>query len=75
MTAATPSERRWATVRIALGLLQMFGAVAAAMLLITTGMNAWSLGAAVTTCGLTTVSVLLFGSRAPGRSRRSMERQ
>jgi hypothetical protein len=55
--------KRWAVVRLLLGQAQMIGAVAAAYLLIQTGMNELSLGAVVFTCACTTVSVLLFGGR------------
>jgi hypothetical protein len=58
-------ERRWAYVRFALGTAQILGATAALVLLVQTGFNSWSLGAAVIACTLTTVSVLLFGSRRP----------
>ncbi len=63
----TSTERRWAVVRLALGQAQMIGALVSAYFLITTGVNEWSLGGAVLTCALTTVSVLLFGA---GRGRR-----
>ncbi len=63
----TPSERRWAFVRIALGLLQMGGAVVSAYLLLATGLNDWSASAVAFTCACTTVSVLLFRGRGgPG---------
>jgi hypothetical protein len=63
----TARERRWAVVRLALGQAQMIGAIVSGYLLLTTGINEWSLGGAVLTCTLTTVSVLLFGA---GRTRR-----
>ena len=62
--AATPG-RGWVLVRLTLGAAQMAGATTALLLLVQTGVNAWSLGAVVVTCALTTTSVLLFGSRRP----------
>jgi hypothetical protein len=53
----------WATVRFALGLTQMTGAVVSLYLLLQYGMNEVSLSAVVLTCLCTTVSVLLFGRR------------
>lgn len=63
--AAAPGsrERRWAFVRLALGTAQIVGATTTLLLLARTGVNAWSLGAAVVACTLTTISVLLFGGR------------
>jgi hypothetical protein len=61
----TSRERLWAVVRITLGQFQMAGAVVSAYLLLRTGLNELSLGAVVFTCLCTTVSVLLFGGRAP----------
>lgn len=63
MSAASPRERRRAAVRLALGLAQMMGATGAATLVLTTGMNPWSLTMVMGTCALTAVSVLLVGSR------------
>ncbi len=60
---ASAHTRRWAFVRLALGLGQMSGAVVSFYLLAQTGVNELSLAAAVATCLCTTVSVLLFGSR------------
>jgi hypothetical protein len=39
----------------------MMGAVFALSLLLQTGVNSWSIGAAVLTCLLTSISVFLFG--------------
>jgi hypothetical protein len=50
-------------LRLALGTAQIVGATSALLLLIQTGLNPWSLGAAVIACTLTTISVLLFGGR------------
>lgn len=60
---ARPDDRRWAVLRLALGTAQIVGATSALLLLIQTGLNPWSLGAAVIACTLTTISVLLFGGR------------
>jgi hypothetical protein len=62
--AAAPAERRRAVLRLALGLGQMGGAVASMWLLLDGGVSAWSLGAVVATCVLTTASVYLFGDRS-----------
>lgn len=59
----TSKEKAWAVVRMVLGLAQMMGAVVSFYLLAQTGMNAFSLGAVVVTCLLTTISVLLFRGR------------
>jgi hypothetical protein len=68
---ATPrTAGRGALVRLVLGNAQMLGAVISLLLLllllllIQAGLNEWSLGSAVGTCLLTTVSVLLFGRGA-----------
>ena len=55
--------RRWAVARLILGMLQIFGAVVSLVLLLQTGFNTVSVGSVVITGLLTTVSVLLFGSR------------
>lgn len=63
---AEPAQpRRWARIRLALGTAQMFCAALSAVLLVKTGVSRLALGAVVLTCALTTVSVLMFGSRAP----------
>ena len=59
-SAPSPRERIWASLRLALGLLQMMSATGAATLLVTAGMNAESLLMVLLTCVLTVVSVLLF---------------
>lgn len=58
-------SRRREILRLVLGLAQVLGASAAFLLLIQTGVNGLSLGFVVATCLLTTISVLLFGSRLP----------
>jgi predicted neutral ceramidase superfamily lipid hydrolase len=56
---------KWGIVRMCLGLAQMAAATVAAVLLVETGISKSSLLAVVIACALTTVSVLLFGSRRP----------
>jgi NADH:ubiquinone oxidoreductase subunit 4 (subunit M) len=53
-----------AFVRMALGILQMIGAVSSAGLLFHSGVNALSLTFVVMTSLLTAVSVVFFGSRS-----------
>ena len=60
-------ERRWAIIRVVLGLLQIFGASLSVVLLLTTGVSPVALTAVALTCLGTTVSVLLFGSHSPRR--------
>lgn len=57
-----PQSRLWAVVRFALGMAQMAGATVAVVLLVSTGVTAASLFAAIVTCVFTSVSVLLFGA-------------
>lgn len=57
---------RWAVVRLVLGLLQMFGAVFAATLIVQTGLNSLSLGIALATGLLTLLSISLFGGGMSG---------
>jgi hypothetical protein len=59
------SERRWALVRLTLGVLQMTGAALALGLLAAGGVTQASLTVVVLTGLMTTISVLLFGRRAP----------
>jgi hypothetical protein len=64
-TATKPArvDRRAAILRLALGVAQMSAAAFALGLLASDGFTARALAAAVIACTLTTVSVLLFGSR------------
>jgi hypothetical protein len=55
--------RYWSLFRLALGSAQIVGAVTSFVLLAQVGVTPLSLGVAVATCVLTTVSVLLFGDR------------
>ena len=65
------AERRgWTLLRLALGMGQMGCAATSGVLLLATGISRVALGAVVLTCALTTLSVVLFGSRAP-RGRKS----
>ena len=59
------SERRWAIVRLTLGILQMTGAALALGLLAAGGVTRASLTVVVLTGLMTTISVLLFARRAP----------
>lgn len=56
-------ERSWAIVRTVLGFAQMAGAAFSLTVLVTTGFNTLSLVSVAVTGLLTTVSILLFGSR------------
>lgn len=55
--------RHWAWLRLVLGFAQMAMVAFSAALRIFSGVNRISLAAAVVTCLLTTMSVLLFGSQ------------
>jgi hypothetical protein len=60
-----------ARLRVALGLLQMFGAVFSVVLLMASGVTTVALVAVALTALCTSISVLLFGrSRAADASRR-----
>jgi hypothetical protein len=52
--------------RLVLGIAQMISAIAALLLILTMGLRAVALTVVVITCVLTTLSVLLFGSRNRG---------
>ena len=54
------AERRWAMVRIVLGMLQTTGAAALVILLISSGVSTLSIAVAVVTTGFLAVSLLLF---------------
>ena len=55
--------RRRAILRVVLGNAQMFFAVAAAVVLVLTGVNAYSVGAAVVASAFTVTSLWLFRRR------------
>jgi hypothetical protein len=57
------TERRLGFVHLVLGVLQVFGAALTLTLLVLTGISKLSLGAAIATGLLTTISILLFGGR------------
>lgn len=57
---------RLAWLRLTLGVLQMFGAIFAAIMVMRTGISVWSLGAAVGTGVITTISIILFGKKPFG---------
>ena len=56
-------ERRWAWIRLLLGLAQMFGAILSLTLLVLTGVTSAALTVVAVTGFLTTVSIVLFGGR------------
>lgn len=56
-------------LRLILGLAQMGGATFSAVVLICSGVNRASLGGVIVTTILTSISVLLFGSRPPDHRR------
>jgi hypothetical protein len=58
------SERTNVIIKFILGILQMSGAIAALVLMIRTGINTTSVGVAVVTGILTSISVVLFGARS-----------
>jgi hypothetical protein len=67
MQANNAGAGHWGLVRLALGVLQVCGAALSLALLVQTGITPLSLGAAVSTSLLTTISILLFGRRRPQR--------
>ena len=67
----SPESVRWARVRFVLGMSQMAAAVVAAVLLATWGVTSISLAAVVIASSLTSVSVMLFGSRRNRRRDRA----
>lgn len=62
---------RWGRIRFVLGMTQMAAAVVAVVFLFTEGVTAMSLTAVVIASSLTSVSVLLFGSRRRHRRDRA----
>jgi hypothetical protein len=56
--------RRWAIVRLALGIAQMTGASTGAVLVVLTGVTPWSLGVAAAVTALTVFSIRLFARRS-----------
>ena len=62
-SADSSESFRWGRVRFVLGMLQMELAVVAMVLLATVGVTPLSLAAVVLASSLTSLSVMLFGSR------------
>ena len=61
--APNPTLGQWEQLRFALGMVQMGGAVVVLTLLLNDGVTTVGLVAVVVTSMMTTISVLLFGSR------------
>lgn len=61
---------RLAWLRLILGILQIFGVTFSVVLLFKTGISEWSLGSAIGTGLITTISVILFGTKPFGILRR-----
>jgi hypothetical protein len=57
------TERPWTIIRLTLGVMQMTAAAVALGLLVAGGVTALALILVVLTCLLTTISVVLFGTR------------
>jgi hypothetical protein len=62
-----PSSVWWGRLRFALGMAQMAASAVAVVLLISVGVTAISLTAVVVASSLTSISVMLFGSRRRDR--------
>ena len=68
LQSQTPhGTRARASVRLALGFAQMFGAVFSATLLLQTGVTAFAVISATVTGALTVASLLLFGAKRSDR--------
>jgi hypothetical protein len=70
MPSRTPHPRS-DSIRFVLGVLQMFGAIVSIVLLIAVGVARITLVAVIITTVLTTVSVLVYGSRRSNGGGRS----
>ena len=57
---------RLAWLRLALGMLQVFGVMFSVALLVKTGISEWSLGSVIGTGLITTISITLFGAKPFG---------
>ena len=68
-SSRSPDAVWWGRVRFMLGMAQMAAAVAAVVLLFGVGVTATSLTAVVVASSLTSLSVMLFGSRRNRRNR------
>lgn len=60
------NKSRWALARLALGLIQMFGAVFSVTLIVQDGLTSLALLTAMVTGVLTLISVVLFGGVISG---------
>lgn len=70
-SAPLPESACWGRVRFVLGMAQMAAAVVAVVLLFSIGVTAISLTAVVVASSLTSLSVMLFGSRRDARRDRA----
>jgi hypothetical protein len=68
-SAPSPESAWWGRVRFVLGMAQMAASVVAVVLLFGVGVTAMSLTAVVVASSLTSLSVMLFGSRRSRRDR------
>jgi hypothetical protein len=66
-SASSPESIGWHRLRFVFGMAQMAAAVVAVVLLFNVGVTAISLMAVVVASSLTSVSVMLFGSRRHDR--------
>jgi hypothetical protein len=67
-TTSATNIRRWATVRLILGILQMFGAVFSLGLIVESGVTPLTLTAVLGTGVVTGVSMFLFQVQKRGQS-------
>lgn len=65
-SSRSPESLRWTRIRFVLGMTQMATSVVAVVLLVGVGVTALSLTAVVLASLLTSLSVILFGSRRDG---------
>jgi hypothetical protein len=70
-SASSPESIWWHRLRFVLGMAQMAAAVIAAVLLFNVGVTTISLTAVVVASSLTSLSVMLFGSRHHRRRTRA----
>ena len=68
-SAPPPESAWWGLVRFVLGMAQMAASVVAVVLLFGVGVTTMSLTAVVVASSLTSLSVMLFGSRRNRRER------
>ena len=67
----SPESAGWGRVRFVLGMAQMAAAVVAVVLLFGVGVTTLSLSAVVVASSLTSINVMLFGSRRERRRDRA----